>query len=403
MAAITQTDPRAGGHHSLAVPRQKVLFVVEGYTDIRFVVGLSEISDLTMLVPAAQYRASGLDERIRTSGANVRVDELPGGRVQYQFRSLAYLWRAARRFDLILSQEMLRGSLSACVVGALRKVPTVVYVCLPPAEYYRCRRKRGQVGVLKSLVGEKVIRALMTITGKLASRCVALGPYLGQVSARYSRRIKNGLYYGIDTDLYRPAGESERKQLRAELKLPPDKFLIFLPTRISHEKDPETVLRATMLARERGLDAVLINLGGGYQEFLDLAKKLSLPDSENWVLGRPAAHPMRDLPDYYRAADCMALASLSEGLGMSPLEALACGTPAVCTAVGGMAQVLPGYARLTPMQDAEAMAQELHWVAANRQQARSQALRGREYVIREWSRDKAFSALAAVFHEVTQY
>jgi glycosyltransferase involved in cell wall biosynthesis len=112
---------------------------------------------------------------------------------------------------------------------------------------------------------------------------------------------------------------------------------------------------------------------------------------------------MRDLPDYYRTADCMALASLAEGLGMSPLEALACGTPAVCTAVGGMAQVLPGYARLTPMQDAEAMAQELLWVAANREQARSQALRGREYVIREWSRDKAFSALAAIFHEVTQH
>jgi hypothetical protein len=32
-----------------------VLFVVEGFTDIRFVVGLSEICDLTMVVPARAY------------------------------------------------------------------------------------------------------------------------------------------------------------------------------------------------------------------------------------------------------------------------------------------------------------------------------------------------------------
>ena len=33
--------------------RQRIVFFVEGFTDIRFVVGLSEICDLTLTVPAS--------------------------------------------------------------------------------------------------------------------------------------------------------------------------------------------------------------------------------------------------------------------------------------------------------------------------------------------------------------
>src|SRR5207249_8966703 len=155
--------------------------------------------------------------------------------------------------------------------------------------------------------------------------------------------------------------------------LPLDKFIVFLSSRISHEKDPETVLKAVSLARTRGLDAVLINLGGGYREFIALAKKMGLPNSETWVLGRPAAHPMTEVGDYFRAADVMALASLAEGAAYSTLEALSCGTPVVATAVGGMAVQLDGYARLTPRSDPQAMAEALVWVARHPEEARTQA------------------------------
>ena len=119
-------------------------------------------------------------------------------------------------------------------------------------------------------------------------------------------------------------------------------------------------------------------------------------EADNWVIGRPAAHPMIDLPEYYQASDCLAQGSLAEGLGLSPLEALACGIPAVCTAVGGLAH-LAEYARLTPRRDPAAMSRELLWMAANHEQAMAQAMRGREYVVRKWSREKAFAELAALF------
>jgi D-inositol-3-phosphate glycosyltransferase len=223
---------------------------------------------------------------------------------------------------------------------------------------------------------------------------------LRDIAARYCPRSEVGLYYGVDTNSFCPADDDQRARLRVRRDLPLDKFIIFLSSRISHEKDPETVLRATALARTKGLDAVVINLGGGYQDFLKLAHKLQLPNPDEWVLGRPAAHPVTEVPDYFRSADVMALASLAEGAAYSTLEALACGTPVVCTAVGGMQVQLGGYARLTPRQDAEAMSAEFLWIASHREEAREQALRGREYVIREWNSKKAFSDLAAVFEQV---
>src|SRR6266516_1160624 len=378
----------------------RVLFFVEGFTDIRFIVGLSTICDLTIAVSAKKYAESGLGERVLKSGAKLTVIEIPGNRLAFQINSFRHLWQRAKEFDLILSQEVLRGSLNATVIGKLRNIPVVTYMGVAPVEYFRCRRERKQIGWGKALVGEATIRVLLNVNGRLATRCLAMGPYLRDIAAWYCSHSQIGLYYGVDTNYLRPADDLERRRLRLRRDLPPDKFLIFLSSRISHEKDPETVLKAVSLARMRGLDAGLINLGCGYREFIALAKKMGLPDSETWVLGRPAAHPMTEVADYFRSADVMALASLAEGAAESTLEALACGTPVVATAVGGMAVQLQGYARLTPRRDPVAMCEEFLWIAANPRAAREQALRGREHVIREWNRDKAFSDLATVFEEV---
>jgi glycosyltransferase involved in cell wall biosynthesis len=390
---LPATTPRA---------RLRVLFFVEGFTDIRFVAGLSEICDLTMVVPAREYRSSGLDQRVAELKLDATIITIAGGRPAFQLRSLQWLWRHARRFDVILAQEVLRGALNANLAGALRGIPVVNYMGIAPLEYFRCRRERAQIGRLQALAGETAIRSLLAINGRLATRCLAMGPYLRTIGARYFRRSELGLYYGVDTTRFRPITEDERGALRARLDLPRDRFLVLLSSRISHEKDPETVLRAVALLRERGLDAALLNLSGGWREFIDLAARLGLANSAAWVIGRPAVHPMTEVFDYFRVADAVALASLAEGAAYSTLEALACGTPVVATAVGGMAVQLEGYARLTPRRDAAAMADELFWIERNPAAARDQALRGREYVVREWERTKAFADLRQILEDVTR-
>ncbi len=371
----------------------RVLFLVEGFTDIRFVVGLSSICELTLAVPSGAYRSSGLEQRIVESGARVRVHEIPGEWLSYQIRSFAYLIRHALHFEVILAQEILRGALSANLVGRLLGVPVANFTAIAPVEYFRCRRSRGQIGPLKAWFGEQVIRGLLVANSRLADCWLALGSYLLGKARKLCRRSRMAYYYGVDVQYYHPVDETRSKQIRQDRGLPASAFVVFFASRVSHEKDPETVIRAVALLRRRGLDAVILNLGGGYQDFVRLAYDLGFAESEKWVLGRPAAHPMTELADYYQTSDALAQASLEEGLGLSPLEALACGTPVVATAVGGLSSNLNGFARMVPRRDAEAMSHELLWIAQNPALARARALRGREFVAREWNRDKAFNDL----------
>jgi glycosyltransferase involved in cell wall biosynthesis len=379
----------------------RVLYFCEGFTDIRFVVGLAQSCDLTLATPAWEFRASGLGDRIRHSGAKVKVDEIQGKRPAFQMKSLLYLLGHIRAFDVVLSQGMSRGSLNSTIVGRLTGVPVVTYESVPAIEYWRCRRERGEIGALKAVVGEAFLRACMTVSGRLARAAVGLGPYLTHLIRRYSARPVPGYYYGVDTTMFKPVDAAWRSELRRLHNLPEDRFLVFFPSRVSHEKDPETVLLATAKVRERGLNAVLLNLGGGFTDFLGVAERLGFADASQWVIGRPAVHPMKDLCEYFQAADVVVQSSLAEGLGISPLEALACATPVVATRVGGLAAQLNGFAQLTPRRDAHAMADAILWVARNPEEARAQAEKGRAFVESTWRKERAFGELMKVLEEAS--
>jgi D-inositol-3-phosphate glycosyltransferase len=64
----------------------------------------------------------------------------------------------------------------------------------------------------------------------------------------------------------------------------------------------------------------------------NLAKFLGIADIVHFVPPVVSA----DLPDWYRAADLVCVPSYSESFGLVALEAQACGTPVVATAVGGL-------------------------------------------------------------------
>ncbi len=281
----------------------RVLYFCEGFTDIRFVVGLSEICNLTMAVPAWEFKVSGLADRIAQSGAIVEVDAIDGRRPAFQAKSFVYLLRNIRRFDVVLSQEMVRGSLNATVAGTLTGIPVVTYLGVSPVEYYRCRRERGQIGALDAIAGEAFIRFAMNVSGRLSTTALGMGPYLKEIAGATAAHAAIGCYYGVDTARFTPVSREQRQALRTRHDLANDRFVILFSSRISHEKDPETILRAAQKVRAQGLNAVLLNLGGGYKDFLALASRLGIADASEWIIGRPAVHPMLDLCEYFQAAD----------------------------------------------------------------------------------------------------
>ena len=74
------------------------------------------------------------------------------------------------------------------------------------------------------------------------------------------------------------------------------------------------------------------------------------------------AHELRD---FYRHSDLMVYPSLLEGFGLPPIEAIACGTPALCAATSAVKENLEGVSPLIdPPTDAEAYARVLDRVLA---------------------------------------
>jgi D-inositol-3-phosphate glycosyltransferase len=125
--------------------------------------------------------------------------------------------------------------------------------------------------------------------------------------------------------------------------LPKDAHIITFVGRIQPHKGPEVLIRAVaeMVQHSPHLRAKLVtNIIGGAsganQSEVERLKELT-----SWLgiddVVRFAPPVLRqDLPQWYRAADLVCVPSYSESFGLVALEAQACGTPVVATAVGGL-------------------------------------------------------------------
>lgn len=86
-----------------------------------------------------------------------------------------------------------------------------------------------------------------------------------------------------------------------------------------------------------------------------------------------------DIGLYYSAADLYVSVSASESFGLATLEAMCCGTPALCTAVGGVPEVAGDGAWLVPADcDATALAQAIQRLLDDAELRATLARRGRE-------------------------
>jgi glycosyltransferase involved in cell wall biosynthesis len=118
------------------------------------------------------------------------------------------------------------------------------------------------------------------------------------------------------------------------------------------------VLRVLHRLRQQGLDVRLARVGRALAgEERALAERLGVADQ---VLELGAV-PDSDIPALYNAVDLLLFPSLYEGFGWPPLEAMACGTPVVCSRSGSLDEVVGDAALTADPEDIDALA----WHAAN--------------------------------------
>jgi D-inositol-3-phosphate glycosyltransferase len=146
---------------------------------------------------------------------------------------------------------------------------------------------------------------------------------------------------GVDLQTFSPG--IGKAAARVKLNIAPDAIMVTFVGRIQPHKGPDVLLRAAaeMVTHSPHLRAKLavVIMGGASGSGLNeleklkvLAKFLKIEDVTHFV--DPVSREF--LPDWYRASDLVCVPSYSESFGLVALEAQACGTPVVATAIGGL-------------------------------------------------------------------
>jgi glycosyltransferase involved in cell wall biosynthesis len=121
----------------------------------------------------------------------------------------------------------------------------------------------------------------------------------------------------------------------------PGKPVVGLVGRVVPIKDVRTFVKACRTVANRFPEARFLVMGGTesdpmyYQNCLDYRRLLGLDDVLTFTGDV-------DVTKYYPLLDVVVLTSVSEGLPLTVLEAMACGTPVVCTRVGCCEELLQG-------------------------------------------------------------
>lgn len=126
--------------------------------------------------------------------------------------------------------------------------------------------------------------------------------------------------------------------------LPPEGFgpakepYVLTVARVDPRKNHLRMLQAFELLVKEGLPHRWIVAGPRGHEWQEFARALELSPARSrvqWIVDAPE----EDLPRLYAQADCFLFASLNEGFGLPPLEAMACGTPVVSSCVTSLPEV----------------------------------------------------------------
>ena len=374
--------------------RPRLTLVVESGTDSRLVDALAEHSDLTVLARAIP------DGREISQGSSARMifQRLPASRLRFAAAVMSHVLRARNSRRVVLSQGYGIGSLAANLAGRLVGARVIMLVCSPQEDYYAARRL--DPGGLRFRRSEYVaIRLLARANALLGYRYVVLSEYLAQVVRRHGERVACDIVpvYGVDPEVFKPSGR-DKLALRRERGLPQRGRLIFHSSRIAPEKDTDTLLAAFRELIARGYDVHLLHRSGGHPALIERARAAGVADR---VIATDAVDPRRDLPFDYAAADVCVQPSRAEGLGFSVLEALACETPVVATAVGGLLETVNGRTGWTvPPGDPHAFADAIADVLDRPDEALRRARAGRAMVLERFARANVFARLISIIEHV---
>ncbi len=180
--------------------------------------------------------------------------------------------------------------------------------------------------------------------------------------------IWNGSACGVDVVRFDQAHAGRwSDEIRAELAIPADGFVVGFVGRLSRDKGINELLAACRRVMTSRSDVYLLAVGG-----LDEPEGGLDPHLVGWAESSPSVHlcgTQRDVERFIAAMDCLVLPSYREGFGQVLIEAQAMGVAVVTTAIPGPldAVVRDETAVLVPPRDVDALSDAIETLATDRE------------------------------------
>lgn len=154
-------------------------------------------------------------------------------------------------------------------------------------------------------------------------------------TASYLQVPATVVMHGIDTETFQPA--PNRAALRARMGLPTDGPLLGCYGRIRAQKGTDAYVQAMIEVCRTHLDARAIVMGRATSEHEGFLKDLKTQVAQAGLTDRILFKPEVDtdqMADWYAVLDLYVAPQRWEGFGLTPIEAMATGSPVVATRVG---------------------------------------------------------------------
>jgi glycosyltransferase involved in cell wall biosynthesis len=307
----------------------------------------------------------------------------PGPRVDRQVGALWHLVRLIRAHRVtVLHAHAAAAALAACPAGRLAGVPAVVVTMHGSVRLGGVWRQRAAIAAQKAVL--RWSHRTICVAEYVRAELLELG------LVRPERAVT--VYNGIDPPVPQAGGG---EALRRELGLPADRPVVGTLARLAPQKGVEYLLQAAAVLRDREHPVALVIAGDGPLR-APLEKTARALGVDARFLGyRPDAAGLLSLFDVF------VLPSVTEGLPLVVLEAMAAGCPVVAAGVGGVPEAVEDgrTGRLVPARDPEALAQALASVLRDRARAQAMAAAAGRRVSELFTREQMVQRTLAVYRE----
>lgn len=241
-------------------------------------------------------------------------------------------------------------------------------------------------------------RAVNPILSRFDGTAVAVSHDLRDymVDAWFSRDRVGVIHNGIEPGV-RPSPD-DRVRARRALGVDDGRVVVATVARLDPVKDLLSLLDAFAIVRTHVPDALLVVVGDG-PEREALERRAAQPDLAGAVRMTGFRSDVRAL---LPAADIYVSSSISEGVSITILEAMAAGVPVVATAVGGTPEVLAldTGGRLVPARSPQRLARAVIALAGNPAQRAAIGAEGRRRVETAFTLDRMVAEYARIYRQL---